>query len=355
MSPIGGVVADRVNKKRIMVALDFLMAALVMLYMLTMGVFALIPATIAIMMALFAVSAMMEPAIESSIPLIVPADQLVRANSFISLVGSLSAMLGPALGGILFAGFGIQSILIVCATAKFLAAIMELFIRIPDVKQEAVSNVFSLVFGDIAKGIKFIVKEKPMISRILLTFFLVQVTLAPLAVIGIPVLVSRHLGMSESMVGIAQGAMGVGGILGGILIGVLGKRLRIQKTHWLLFAASLTFAPVGAAFLLDANYYVIYIVIVSAILVALTLITLLAIQVFTFIQTETPPEMLGKVSALSTMLSMMGMPFGQFAFGMLFEQFETLPWVVVFIAVASSAVVALNSRRYFKRIVDSCE
>ncbi|MCL2386513.1 MAG: MFS transporter, partial [Defluviitaleaceae bacterium] len=204
--------------------------------------------------------------------------------------------------------------------------------------------------GDISNGLKFIFKEKPMISKILITIFLVQLTLAPFGMIGIPVLISRNLGMNESWVGIAQGAMGIGGIVGGILVGVLGKRLRIQKAHWLLFAGSITFAPISVAFLINANYYVIYAVIVATIFIALTIITLLTIQIFTFIQTETPPEMLGKVSALSTMLIMMGMPFGQFIFGLLFERLESLPWVVVLIAVVSSAVVALNSRRYFKRI-----
>jgi len=350
MSPIGGVVADRVNKKKIMVVLDFTMATLVMLYMLTLGVFAIVPATIAIMMALFSVTAMMDPAVDGSIPLIIPAGQLVKANSLSSLVGSLSGMLGPALGGILLAGFGIYSILIVCAAAKFLAAIMELFIRIPDVRQEAVDNVFTLVFGDMSKGLKFIFKERPQIAKIIITFFLVQLTLAPFGLIGIPVLISRNLGMSESMVGIAQGTMGIGGILGGVLTGILGKRLRIQKAHWLLLASSMIFAPIGIAFLVNVHYFVIYIIILSTTLIAMCLITLLTIQIFTFLQTETPPEMLGRVSALSTMLIMMGMPFGQFIFGMLFEQLESLPWMVALIAVASSAIVALNSRRYFRRI-----
>jgi len=355
LSPIGGVLADRVNKKKIMVVLDFTMAALVLLYMLTIGVFAIVPATIAIMMALFGVTTMMDPAVEGSIPLIVPADQLVKANSLISLVGSLSNLLGPALGGILFAGFGLYSILIVCVVAKFLAAIMEIFIRIPNVKQEAADNVFAMVFGDMAKGLRFIFKECPQIAKIMITIFLVQITLAPLATIGIPVLISHNLGMDGSAVGIAQGAMGVGGILGGILTGILGKKLRIQKAHWLLFAGSIVFATIGIAFMVNAHYSVIYITILSLTLIAMCLITLITIQIFTFIQTETPPEMLGKVSALSTMLIMVGITLGQFIFGMLFEQFESLPWVVVFIATGLSAMVALNSRRYFKGIIASAK
>ena len=349
-SPIGGVVADRVNKKWIMVIVDFTIAGLVVLYMLTMGVFAIVPTTIAIMMALFASTAMMDPAVEGSIPLIIHADHLVRANSVISLVGSLSGMVGPALGGILFAGFGIYPIIIICAVAKFLAAIMELFVRIPNVKQEAADNAFSAFFGDISTGLKFIFNEKPLLAKILITIFLIQLALAPFAIIGIPVLITRNLGMNESMVGIAQAAMGVGGIWGGILTGVLGKRLRIQRAHWLLFIAGLVFLPIGIAFLLDASYFVTYIIIVFATLIAMTVLTLFTIQILTFVQIETPPEMLGKVSALSTMIIMMGLPIGQFIFGMLFEQFDSLPWVVVFISVVMSVLVALNSRQYFRRV-----
>ena len=345
LSPIGGVLADRVNKKWIMVIVDFTMAASVMLYMLTMGVFAIVPATIAVMMALFASTAMMDPAVEGSIPLIIHADHLVRANSFISLVGSLSSMIGPALGGVLFAGFGIYPIIIICAVAKFLAAIMELFLRIPNVKQAAADNAFSAFFGDISTGLKFIFNEKPLLSKILIIIFLIQLALAPFAIIGIPVLITRNLGMNESMVGIAHAAMGVGGILGGILTGVFGQKLRIQKAHWLLFIAGLAFLPIGIAFLLGAGYFATFIIIVLATLIAMTVLTLFTIQIITFVQIETPPEMLGKVSALSTMIIMLGLPVGQFIFGILFEQLGSLPWVVVFVSVILSVLVAISWRK----------
>ena len=351
LSPIGGVVADRVNKKWIMVFVDFTMAGLVVLYMLTMGAIAIVPMTIAIMMALFASTAMMDPAVEGCIPLLISADHLVQANSFISLVGSLAGMLGPALGGLLFAGFGIFPILVVCAVAKFLAAIMELFICIPNVKQKSADGAFSAFFGDTSAGLRFIFNEKPLLAKILLTIFMIQLALAPFAIIGIPVLITRNLGMNEGMVGIAQAAMGVGGIFGGILTGVLGKRLRFHRAHWLLFTASLVFFPIGIAFLLGTNYFATYIIIVSATFVAMTVLTLFTIQMLTFVQIETPPEMLGKVSALSTMIIMMGLPIGQFIFGMLFERFDSLPWIVVFVSVVASAMVALNSRRYFKCIL----
>ena len=227
---------------------------------------------------------------------------------------------------------------------------MELFVRIPNVKQEAADNAFSAFFGDISTGLKFIFNEKPLLAKILITIFLIQLALAPFAIIGIPVLITRNLGMNESMVGIAHAAMGVGGILGGILTGVLGKRLRIQRAHWLLFIAGLVFLPIGIAFLLDASYFATYIIIVLATLIAMTVLTLFTIQILTFVQIETPPEMLGKVSALSTMIIMMGLPIGQFIFGMLFERFDSLPWVVVFISVVMSVLVALNSRQYFRRV-----
>ena len=352
LSPIGGVVADRVNKKRIMVTLDFIGAIAIVLYMLSMEVFSVVPATVVVMMALFGIQALMTPAVDGSIPLLISADQLVRANSVVFLVHSLSGMLGPAVGGILFAAFGIRSILVVSSIALALAAIMEMFIRIPDVKQEAAGKGLAVVFGDIAKGLRFIIKENPLIAKISIVIFFLQVTLGAFAIIGIPVMITQSLKMPESMVGIAQAIMGAGGILGGILAGVLGNKLRIQKSHLLLLAVSALFIPLGLAFLFGAHYTVIYIILVATCLVVVCMMTLVSIRLVTLIQAESPPEMLGKVMALFIMLSTLGLPFGQFIYGILFEQLATLPWLVIFIAVVSSGISALNSRRYFKGIPD---
>lgn len=350
MSPIGGIVADRGNKKKIIVSLDAATAILILIYMWASGFMSIIPITVAIMMALFSIQAMIVPAVDASVPLLIPADKLVKANSVIFLNTSLSGILGPAIGGILFSRLGINPILIVSAVILALAAIMEMFIRIPKVQQEAAGNVFLTIRSDMSKGIAFMIKKEPIIAGITITLFFFQLSFAALRTIGIPVLVSQNLGMYEYRVGIAQGVMAGGGILGGVLVGAIGDKLRLQKAHWLLFSIGLPPMFIGLSFLLGAPAMIIYVIIITAFFVSTGLNTFFSIRVYSYIQSLPPADMVGKVVSIFIAFGMIGLPLGQFIFGMFFERFESQPWIAVFFAVIVSSLNALNSRRYFKAI-----
>ena len=348
IGPLGGVLADRINKKRIMVTLDFITATLIIIYMLTMNFFSVIPATVVVMMVLFSIQSVMTPAVDGSIPLLISGEQLVRANSLVFLVNALSGMLGPAIGGILFAAFGIRTILLVSVIAFVLAAIMETFIRIPNVKQEKSGTMFSIIHRDLSMGMRFLLKENPLLSKIAFVAFFLQMSLAAFIAIGIPVLITQNLEMGEGMVGIAQALMGAGGIAGGIIAGVLGSKLRVEKTHLLLLVSSLLFSPLALSFLLNLSNTVVYLVLAITVFVVMSVTTLVSIQIFSFMQRETPEHLLGKVMSLFMMLALLGMPFGQFLFGVLFEQLAHMPWLVIGIAIVASAVNALNAGRYLK-------
>ena len=88
MSPIGGIIADRVNKQRIMVALDFSTSALILMYIKASGYMSAIPLIIAVLMAMYAIQGMYVPAVQSSIPALVKTERLVTANAVINLVSS---------------------------------------------------------------------------------------------------------------------------------------------------------------------------------------------------------------------------------------------------------------------------
>lgn len=62
---------------------------------------------------------------QASIPLLVEEEKLVPANAAVNLVNSLSNMLGPVIGGILYGTFGLPIVLIVSAICFFLSAVMD--------------------------------------------------------------------------------------------------------------------------------------------------------------------------------------------------------------------------------------
>jgi len=350
ISPLGGVLADRVNKKRLIVFLDFFTAIAAFLYLWAFGILSIIPITIIMLMLLFSINSMMSAATDSSYPLIVPTDQLVRANSVGMTVNTLAMMLGPAIGGILIVSVGLIALLFVGGICFALAAIMELFMRIPDVKQDSSGNIVKIIAGDIMDGIRFAVKEQPILAKILLVIVMVQFAVASFGHVGIPVLVTQSLGLEASMAGIAMAFIGAGGIVGGIVSGILGQRVRIQKNHWRLFAMSIGLIPMGLAFFLSVNVTVTFVIIAATMFVAMCVATMFTVQIITFFQRVTPPELLGKMMALVMSATVLAQPFGQWAYGILFERFLHDPWIVIFIAAFLGTLVALWSRKHFKSI-----
>lgn len=124
-SPVGGVVADRVNKRNIMVILDVFTAGLILAFTLLLERLPLVPLMTACLMLLYGIAGTYQPAVQAGIPLLAGPDQLTRANAVINMVGTLSGLLGPVIGGVLFGAFGIRPILWVSVVCFFLSAVME--------------------------------------------------------------------------------------------------------------------------------------------------------------------------------------------------------------------------------------
>ena len=79
-SPFGGILADRVSKKRIMAALDFTTAGLLLLYALAWGAKAPVLAIAVMLVALSVIQSFYQPSVQSSIPLLVGEEHLMAAN-----------------------------------------------------------------------------------------------------------------------------------------------------------------------------------------------------------------------------------------------------------------------------------
>lgn len=107
MSPIGGLIADRMNKRNIMVVLDFFTAGLVLLFLVLSGRGSLVSLILIMLFLLYGISGAYQPSVQASIPLLVSEEAVMPANAIINMVSSLSGLLGPALGGIAYGLWGI--------------------------------------------------------------------------------------------------------------------------------------------------------------------------------------------------------------------------------------------------------
>lgn len=79
--PIGGIIADRVNKRNIMVILDFLTAIITLAVMMLLGKVNLIVLLLIALLLLYGIQGAYQPAVQASVPVLVPSDGLMQANS----------------------------------------------------------------------------------------------------------------------------------------------------------------------------------------------------------------------------------------------------------------------------------
>ncbi|MCI9643298.1 MAG: MFS transporter [Oscillibacter sp.] len=347
-APLGGVVADRVNKRNIMVILDFSTAGLVLAFTLLLDRAPLVPLMAACLMLLYGIAGAYQPAVQASIPLLAQAEQLTSANAVINMVGTLSGLLGPVIGGVLFGAFGIRPILWVGILCFFLSAVMELFIRIPHCPQAAAGGVLSTVRRDLWESWRFVRRERPVFLSVMLVLALFNLVLSAALVVGIPVAVVQALGMSDSRLGVTQGALGLGGLFGGVLAACLGERLSLRRGNLVLLAASLTAAGMGAALLPGVPPALGWWGVTAMSFAVMALSTLLVVVLSAAVQGQTPPGLLGKVMAFIMAVSNCAAPVGQAVYGALFESCPA--WAVLLGAAGAAALAAAYSRRVFREL-----
>lgn len=350
MSLAGGVLADRVNKRNIMVALDFTTAALVLVFYLLHGVLPVVPLMIVCLMLLYGISGTYQPAVQASIPALLESNDIMRGNAVINMVSTLSGLLGPVIGGIMFGAWGIVPILLLSAGCFFASAVMEIFIRIPFEKRPAEAGVFAVISGDLSESWRFVRKERPVFIPVVVILALFNLVLSAAVIVGIPVMVINILGMSDASLGLAQGALGLGGLAGGCLGGMFAGRFKLRNGYLLLAGCGVTTACMAIGLLPVVPRTIGYGIIVLMCFVAMALSSLFTIQICTAVQQQTPPHLIGKIMATVMALANCASPLGQAAYGLLFDVLKETPFMVMAGAAALSLCIALYSRGIFNRL-----
>lgn len=354
LSPIGGIIADRINKRNIMVILDFCTAIMTVIFTFLLGSVNLVILIIFTLIILYGIQGAYQPSVQASIPALVSPEQIIPANSIVTLVNSLASLLGPVIGGAVYGFYGLKPVLIVSIICFFVSAVMELFIHIPFEKKQCTGSVFSIAKNDLKESIFFIKNKKTIIGKIALYIAAINFFFSALLIIGLPIIITQKLGFNESignqLYGYCEGAMAAGGLFGGLLAGTLSKKLNIHNSHILLFACSLLLMPIGLAMLFQFTPMISYGIIIICCFITMTASTVFSIEMISYVQIITPSELIGKIMALAMCICMFASPLGQALYGILFETMTNKPYVIFFSASLISCIIALISRKSFKNL-----
>ena len=349
-SLFGGVLADRVNKRNIMVILDFGTAAIIAVFYLIHGILPIVPIMIVCLMLLYSISGAYQPAVQAGIPALLENEQIMRGNAVINMVNTLASLLGPIIGGILFGAWGLIPILIVSIVCFFSSAVMEIFIHIPFKKRKSEKSMASIVLDDLKESGRYIKDEKPEFVPVIVILALFNLIFSSVMIVGIPIMVVNILQMSDISLGITQGSLGLGGLAGGLLGGVIGGRLKLKNGYLLLAGCSVSALVMGIGLFSFVPPFVGYWLITGMSFAAMALSTMFTIQMCSMVQQQTPAHLIGKIMALIMAVANCAAPAGQAVYGLLFDVCSKVPWAVLLGAAVISIGISVYSKKVFLKL-----
>ena len=167
LTPISGVFADWVDRKKIIVFIDMLSGLVTVFFTVIYLVIGELPllSIYVFVFILSLASAIYRPTISTIIPMIIKKEDLVAANGINSIIANLGNVLAPLIAGILFGFYGLVIIMVLNAISFILASVGELCINIPKVNSRPQKISFKTFYVDFSEGIKFINDKKIILKN----------------------------------------------------------------------------------------------------------------------------------------------------------------------------------------------
>ena len=228
LAPVGGRLADTVDRRALMIALSALQAAALLPLLLVRDGHG-VAIVYAVIVAQSSLAALFDPAKNALLPALVDPGQLVSANSLAGLGSAVARLAGGPLGGLLLAAGSLHTIVLADAVSFGLAGV--LIARLPRRPRHAGSTGG----GDdrrhggeagalSAGGLRAVVRVRP-VAAALLVAFVADIAQGIFVVLFI-VFVARRLHGGAAETGLLRGVQAVGAIAGGLLLAARGDRWR---------------------------------------------------------------------------------------------------------------------------------
>jgi MFS family permease len=230
LAPLGGRLADSVDRRALLIGLSGLQALAVLPLLLVHGRdgLAMVYAVIVVQASL---AALFDPAKNALLPTLVAPRQLVSANSMVGLGTAAARLAGGPLGGLLLAAGSLQTIVV--ADAISFAAAALLIARVPRTRspgggagQPQASGPRDARPGPpvSAGGLRAVLRHRSVAAALLVT--LVADMAQGIFVVLFIVFVARRLHGGSAEIGLLRGVQAVGAIGGGLLLAIRGDRWR---------------------------------------------------------------------------------------------------------------------------------
>lgn len=239
LGPVSGVFIDRWNRKTVMILADSFIAFCTLILAVLFWMEVAEMWHIFVLLGLRSVgSAFHMPAMQASIPLLAPEEQLTRIAGIDQIIFSVGNIAGPALGALFLSVWEMEYVLLLDVLGAAVACISLVFVYIPEpVKNEEVEKD---MLREMKIGLTTVLENRGL-SWVFLFSILAMFFIMPVSVM-FPLMTLDHFGGNAFQVSLIEALWGVGALIGGAILGAKVYRInRVVLVNLMYILLGLTF------------------------------------------------------------------------------------------------------------------
>lgn len=320
--PIAGAVADRVNRKWLVIGTDLLSSLTMLIMFILATMFGPSLLFIYISAALLSICASFySVALTSSIPHLVNEERIQKASALNQTAASLSNILGPIIGGVVFGFFSIKTFFLLNSITFFLAVIVQLFI-VFDLYKKEMSESKEHFLTSIKEGFSYVKRQDEIYG--LMKIALWVNFFASALFVSLPYIIVQNLHLSSKQLGIVEGMLAVGMLMGAIALSV---RKEVNNPFRSVYIGLFLFAGLSLCtvlpLLVTIPKVVSFIYYIAFMMLTGISMMIVNIPMQVHIQKTTDPNYLGRVFGLLETIATAIAPLGMIVYGLLLDMLPT--------------------------------
>lgn len=314
LSPIAGVWVDRWDRRLVLLFADLgagLMTVTILILYMTNALQIWHLYVVQTLTGGF--TAFQAPAYTAATTMLVPKSQYTRTSGMRSLASSTSQVLAPVFAGVMLRLIGIGGVMLIDVATFLVAVTTLLIVSIPHPRATQKDSTESRMWREIGFGFHYIRHRHGLLGLVIL-FMGINFFAALTYFSVLPAMILARSGRNELTLATIQAALGIGGVVGGLLVSIWGGPKR--RIHSICAGAALSFLLGDFLLALGRNVQTWAL----AAFLAAFFIPFISSAHRAIWQAKVTPEVQGRVFSVKGMLELIPMPLGYLLAGPLADR-----------------------------------
>lgn len=302
LSPFGGIVADKHNRKMIMIMADGAIGfiSLIAGFIILAGDVSLVLLTL-VCVARAVGQAFHSPAMMATMPMLVPDKHLLRINTLDQLLASIAGIGAPAFGIFLYTTMGFSSVMFLDFIGALFAIAGLALAKVPTVIDETATQQH--VIANLRDGFRAVAATRGLLLLIIMVTIGMMI-FGPLSAV-FPLMTYEHFSGDGYMASLVEAAFGIGMLVGSGILMAWGGGKRLAGL--IAVAAVIVGATTAACGLLPPTGFVAFVVLVAVMAMACAWFNG---PTMTLTQRNVPDEKMGRAMGLLNAAMGLATPIG---------------------------------------------